>query len=163
MALLIDFKAGDKLIINGAVVENAGSNSKILLHNIASVLREKELLLEKDAQTPATRTYFSLQNAYIFKDEREEFLSNFREQLDAYISACPSAKDIGDKINAAVEIENYYKALKETRHLVLHEMELLQSLEGAVRQWAEETESMNDGEEVAGEEHSPDAPEDTSE
>lgn len=144
MALLIDFKAGDKLIINGAVLENAGSNSKLLLHNMASVLREKELLLEEDAQTPATRTYFSLQNAYIFADKREEHLAMFREQLGDYIKACPSASDIAEKINAAIDKDNLYKALKETRHLVLHEMELLKALESDVRRWAEQTESMGE-------------------
>ena len=144
MPLLIDFKSGEKLIINGAVLENAGANSKILLHNMASILREKELLAEEDAQTPATRTYFALQNAYIFKEHRDDYLKQFQIHLDDYVKACPSARDIAAKIKKAVEAEKYYRGMKETRHLVLHEMELLQTLESEVQRWADQTAAMGE-------------------
>ena len=57
MPLSIDFKAGDKIIINGAVIENLGSNSTISIHNQAAILRGKEILSAEDSTTPASRIY----------------------------------------------------------------------------------------------------------
>ena len=60
---MIEIKSGDKLIINGAVIENTGSNTKLLIHNQASILRQKEVMSEEDSITPAARVYFALQCA----------------------------------------------------------------------------------------------------
>ena len=70
MPLSIDFKAGDKIIINGAVIENLGSNSTISIHNEAAILRGKEVLSAEDSTTPASRIYFTLQCAYIFLPDK---------------------------------------------------------------------------------------------
>jgi len=55
MPLKLDFKAGDKMIINGAVIENIGNNSSLLIHNEAAILREKEIISEAETATPASR------------------------------------------------------------------------------------------------------------
>lgn len=57
MPLKLEFKSGDKLMINGAVIENIGANAKILVHNEAAILRNKEVLSETDEATPAARVY----------------------------------------------------------------------------------------------------------
>ncbi len=73
MPLKIDFKSGDKMVINGAVVENVGPNTKLLVHNESAILREKEILSVADSTTPASRVYFSLQCSYIFPQKRDEY------------------------------------------------------------------------------------------
>ena len=148
MPLLIDFKSGDKVIINGAVIENGGGNTKILLHNKAAVLRSKEVLTEEEAQTPATRTYFDLQAAYIFSDQKEEHLNLFWRKLRDYVAACPSAQPIVDEIEADMKQDNLYKALKNTQKLIIHESELLQGVEADMRRIAEEFEKMQDQDKV---------------
>ena len=91
MPLTIDFKAGDKIIINGAVIENLGSNSKLSVHNQAAILRGKEILSEEDSKTPASRVYFALQCAYIFPQAQAEYVASFEAFLNEYLVACPSA------------------------------------------------------------------------
>ncbi len=129
MPLLIDFKSGDKIIINGAVIENAGASSKVLVHNQAAILRGREILSEEESKTPASRAYFALQCAYMFSDKKEDYLKHFSGLLSDYLEACPSAKSIGDAIRAEVGDGQLYKALKATQKLIKHENELLQSLQ----------------------------------
>ena len=128
MPLSIDFKAGDKIIINGAVIENLGSNSKLSVHNRAAILRGKEILSAEDSNTPAARVYFALQCAYIFPERRGEYLETLEKLLDEYITACPSAQPIAEKIRENVAGEQIYKGLKSAQKLIEHEGELLRSL-----------------------------------
>lgn len=132
MPLLIDLKPGEKVIINGAVIENAGANTKLRIHNESNILRQKEILPNGDIATPAARVYFCLQCAYIFPEKRDHYLDLYRSYLAEYLAACPSASDIGTEINEAVASEHYYKALKASRKLLKHEAQVLgQYLEAA--------------------------------
>jgi len=125
--LLIDFKSGDKLIINGSVLENIGGNTKLLVHNKSAILREKEVLSQEDAQTPASRVYFELQGAYILSDSdaRAQSLIRFDQRLNEFIAACPNALDIALKVRAHVEQGRVYKGLKEAQKLIQYEAEVL--------------------------------------
>lgn len=128
MPLKLDFKAGDKMIINGAVVENIGNNASLLIHNEAAILREKEILSEAETATPASRVYFALQCAYMFPEKKDYYISVFRELLNDYLAAAPSGKEIGDKILAQIDKKRIYNALKLTQKLIGHEIQVFESL-----------------------------------
>lgn len=128
MPLSIDFKSGDKIIINGAVIENLGSNSKISVHNQAAILRGKEVLSAEDSKTPASRIYFALQCAYIFPQNKQEYVDAYVNLLDEYLEACPSAQPIAEEIRGLVDKGQLYKALKSTQSLIQHEAEILSTL-----------------------------------
>lgn len=128
MPLKLDFKAGDKMVINGAVVENIGHNASLLIHNEAAILREKEILSEAETGTPAARVYFALQCAYIFSDKKEHYLSLFRQFLEDYMTAAPSSRPIGEEILAAVDSGRVYKGLKLTQKLIGHEIKAFEGL-----------------------------------
>jgi len=127
--LSIDFKSGDKIIINGAVIENLGSNSKLSVHNQAAILRGKEVLSAEDSKTPASRIYFALQCAYIFPMKTDEYVEAFSKLMDEYLEACPSAADIAENIRGLVEKGQLYKALKAAQDLIQHEAEILNALQ----------------------------------
>lgn len=128
MPLLIDYKEGDRLIINGAVIENIGSNTKILVHNQAAILRGKEVLSDEESETPAARTYYALQCAYIFPDQTDEYLEKHNTFLSQYVAACPSALPIAETIRKQTEKGALYKGLKEAQKLIHHENDVLMSL-----------------------------------
>ncbi len=90
MPLALDLKHGDKIIVNGAVIENSGHNTQILVHNDAAILRGKEIMIESSASTPASRAYFALQCAYIFPNARQNYLAAFDELLVDYVKAAPA-------------------------------------------------------------------------
>ncbi len=128
MPLALDLKHGDKIIVNGAVIENSGHNTQILVHNDAAILRGKEIMIESSASTPASRAYFALQCAYIFPNARANYLAAFDELLVDYVKAAPSARDIGHDIVDKLTNGSLYSALKAARKLVAHEKKLMGDL-----------------------------------
>ena len=128
MPLALDLKHGDKIIVNGAVIENSGHNTQILVHNDAAILRGKEIMIEAAASTPAQRAYFALQCAYIFPNARQNYLAAFDELLVDYVKACPSARPIGHDIVDKLTNGTLYSALKASRKLVAHEKKLMGDL-----------------------------------
>lgn len=130
MALVIHIKRDQKVIINGAVLENVtGRTISLILKNEASVLRSEDVLSPEDAVTPASRTYYALQCAYLFPERRDEHLQDFNELVGSYLSAAPSSKDIVEEILVAVESEHYYGALKKAQKLIKHEGRVLSHAE----------------------------------
>lgn len=133
MPLVLEFKAGDKIIINGAVIENGATNTKLVVHNRAAILREKEILSAEDAVTPASRVYFALQCAYIFPAKAEQYEEQFSIYIEEYLAACPSAAPIAKKVIAAIRTKDYYQALREAQHLIEHESNLVDNLQEDVQ------------------------------
>jgi len=125
--LKLDFKSGEKMVINGAVIENIGANAKILVHNMATILRDKEVLPDEDSATPASRVYFALQCAYMFPEKQSDYLGLAENHLSDYVNACPSAAPIAENIRAQVENKNLYKGLKAVQALIEHEAKVLAS------------------------------------
>jgi flagellar protein FlbT len=121
MPLKIVLKNGEKIIINGAVLQNIGGAAKALVLNEAAVLREKDIITEKEAQTPASRAYFALQNLYLFPQRQETYLPIVRGFLTDYANAAPSAKELVDEMLKAVDEGQHYRALRLARDLVAHE------------------------------------------
>ena len=122
---MIEIKSGDKLIINGAVIENTGSNTKLLIHNQASILRQKEVMSEEDSITPAARVYFALQCAYIFPHKKTEYLTSFDDYIRQFLDASQSSAPIIGKIMEEVREDRLYRALKAAQDLLKHEKELM--------------------------------------
>lgn len=123
MPLRIKLPSKERIIINGAVLENAGEATTIVLHNRADILRRKEVMSEEDAQSPARRIYYALQCAYMFDDERPKYRQMALEFLNQYENAAPSAKDVIEKIRGEIEKGGLYNALRATHPLIEHETE----------------------------------------
>ena len=117
------------MIINGAVVENVGTNAKFVVHNESAILREKEVLTDEDTATPASRVYYSLQCAYVFPQQKEEHLARFREFLSDFIKACPSTGEVADEIMENVDEGKFYKGLKLTQKLINHESQVFAKMQ----------------------------------
>lgn len=125
MPLKIEIKTGDKIIINGAVLENNGPSAKFLIHNKCSILREKEVMSEENSRTPASRVYFALQCAYIFPHKKNEYLNLFHGYVEDYLKASPSSAAIIEKILDEVTKERLYQGLRAAQELLEHEEQIL--------------------------------------
>ena len=137
MPLKLEMKMGDKIIINGAVLEVATPHTKLIIHNHASILRGKEILSEEQAITPATRVYYALQNAYLFHEHRDRYLDEFRIYIEQYLVACPSATEIVKKIVEMIADGKLYKALKAAQELIAHQQGVLHEFEEQLLQLSE--------------------------
>ncbi len=126
MPLRIKLPPHDRIIINGAVIENSGDSTTIIIHNRVDILRRKEVMAEHEATTPARRVYYALQCAYMFDDERSRYITHALDFLKQYRDAAPSAALIIAKIAEEIEEQRYYGALKATNELMAHESERLE-------------------------------------
>lgn len=140
MPLKLEMKMGDRIIINGAVLEVATPHAKLVVHNQASILRGKEIISEEHATTPATRVYFALQSAYLFPEHADKYMEDLYEYLDQYLVACPSAADIVEDIRNFLDDGQLYKALKHAQKLIIHQQGVLQEFEEQLVQLVDEDE-----------------------
>jgi flagellar protein FlbT len=128
--LVVHLRRGQQVIVNGAVLENASDRTVSLsVKNEAAVLRSDDILSPSGAVTPASRAYYALQCAYLFREHADEHLAAFSELLDLYLEAAPSAVGIADGIRAAMAAGNLYAALKAARALIQHERKVLSHVE----------------------------------
>ena len=127
MPLTMELKPNDKIIVNGAVIENAGAATRLILHNQAAVLRGKEIMTEEEANTPAKRIYFALQGAYIFPEKQEETLIAFAEYLGEFLRASPSSVDIIENIRKTAIDGKIYQALRKIHDLIEHEEKIMEA------------------------------------
>jgi flagellar protein FlbT len=149
MPLKVVLKAGEKIIINGAVIENVGGPIRMLILNQAAVLRERDIVTETEAVTPASRIYFAVQNLYLFPGRDGTYRPIALQFLAEYLAAAPSAKPIIDTVVAEIEAGHLYNALRAVRDLIVHEGSVIdnaqQELSTVLQQYPAGGESAPDG------------------
>lgn len=124
MALVIDLKPREKILIGNAVITNDAQRTRLHIEGEAPILRERDVLKEEDATSPCKRIYFIIQLMYLAKDATELYDSYFtaiREVQDAAPSMALRIADISQFILSG----HYYKALREARKLIDYEQELI--------------------------------------
>lgn len=125
MPLKLTVGKGEKFIVNGAVIKNDGDGASLLFENQAHILRQKDILTQETATTPAARVYLALQCAYLFPKNTAEHLANFQSLVADYLDAAPSARPIVDEIHGMIDKHQLYGALKQCCRLLEHEHEVL--------------------------------------
>lgn len=133
MPLTLRLEPRKKIIINGAVVENIGPATSIVVHNNANILKEKDILTEADANSPARRIYYAAQCLYLFEQGRDEYLELFNRLADEYLGAAPSAAPVIASVRSDIAAARFYAALRTCRKLLDHESERLEALAGPAR------------------------------
>ena len=124
MALKVELKPNERIIIGDAVITNDDSRTRLYIEGTSPILREKDIIRPNEANTPCEKLYVILQLMYLSKDPREHHQSYF-EQVSEIQSAAPSTASLFDAINQEILSDNYYKALKEAQKLIKYEEELL--------------------------------------
>jgi flagellar protein FlbT len=130
MPLTINLKPHERLILNGVVIENSGPAAKILVHNNAALMREKDILTEEQATTPARRIYFSIQCQYLFPGKSDVFLPIIEKFLREFEQAAPSTMTLIAEIRQFVSDAQFYRALKSAKQLITREQEILDDVTG---------------------------------
>ena len=65
MALKVELKPNERIIIGTAVVRNCDQRTSLIIEGNAPILREKDILSPKSADTPAKLIYMTIQFMYI--------------------------------------------------------------------------------------------------
>ena len=126
MALKVELKPGEKIILGDCVVTNADARTRLLIEGDTPVLREKDILTAAMADTPARRIYLAVQLMYTSRDPRAHhdiYFTLIRDILQAAPSAWPHIENINNHILTG----HLYKALKSAKKLIAYEQELLEN------------------------------------
>ena len=141
MGLKIELKPGERVMLGECVITNHDQRTRLLVEGSAPILREKDIMTESRADTPAKRIYFAVQLMYISKDPTAYHELYFRLVRDI-TQAAPSMWSLIEGINNKILTGELYKALREVKKLIVYEKELL---ENATRQQSIRTHCQGDG------------------
>ncbi len=125
MPLTINLRPKERLIVNGVVIENSGQSAKLLVHNTAALLREKDILTEEQANSPARRIYFAIQCEYLFPGKEAVLLPIIYKFITEFAAAAPSSTALVRQITELIEKRDWYHALKTAKQLIAREQEIL--------------------------------------
>ena len=129
MALKVELKPHERIIIGSCVITNTDQRARLLIDgdNIP-ILREKDILTPETADTPAKLVYLAVQLMYISPDPQVNHGTYFNLIRDL-VTAVPSTWPLIEDINNQILSGDLYQALKEVKKLVAYERQLLDQIE----------------------------------
>ncbi len=131
MALKISLRPHERLIIGNAVIENGGARSEFMVENNIPILREKDIMSARDADSPCRRIYFVIQLMYVDEKNLSEHHHSYWELVRAVVEAAPSTLGLIDQISWYILGNKYYQALKLTKKLIDYEQEAINNVRNA--------------------------------
>lgn len=124
MALKVELKPGEKVVIGDALIINDDQRTRLFIEGDTPILREKDILTPATADTPARRVYLAVQMMYLSR-ELATFQKDYFNLINDIIRAAPSAIPFVTRISNHIMGNRLYQALKEARALIAHERKLL--------------------------------------
>ncbi|VAX05008.1 Flagellum biosynthesis repressor protein FlbT [hydrothermal vent metagenome] len=127
MALKISLKPGEKIVVNGAVIVNGDRRSTLILQNKVSLLREKDILLAEDVDTPVKHIYFPIMLMYMDEKGFNKYHEQFVLRMTEFLSVIedPIAKALCVAISKDVMDSEFYRALLKCKKMFEYESERL--------------------------------------
>lgn len=125
MALRLKLKAGERVIVGGAVVRNGSNRAELFVENDTPVLREPDIMRPGAVRTPCERIYLTLQLMYVDEHPPGWYADAYRELKDEVLVAAPSCGPLLHAIDEQLESGRLFQALRQARRLIEHERELL--------------------------------------
>jgi flagellar protein FlbT len=125
MALKVELKPHERIIIGSCVITNTDQRARLLIDGEKiPILREKDIMTPETADTPAKLIYLAVQLMYISPEPQVNHGTYFSLLRDL-VTAAPSMWPIIEGININILNSDLYQALKEARKLVAYEKKLL--------------------------------------
>lgn len=124
MALKVELKPGERLIVGNCVITNSDQRTRLFIEGKSPILREKDILTFETADSPAKRIYLAVQLMYI-SDNVDRLTQDYFALINDIVTAAPSTTPIVDEINNEILTGSLYKALKAAKKLIQYEQELL--------------------------------------
>jgi flagellar biosynthesis repressor protein FlbT len=124
MALKVELKPGEKLLVGNCIITNSDQRTRLFIDGNAPILREKDILTSETADTPAKRVYLAVQLMYI-EEQVEAAKEKYLQLSNDFVDAVPSSLALIDQINNEILTGSLYKALKAAQRLIEYEQDLL--------------------------------------
>ena len=125
MPLKITLKPRERMIVGGAVISNGNTRCDLLIENKVPILRQKDIMREKDANSPCRKIYFTIQLMYIDEENLTEHHNTYWRLVQDIVKAAPSMLALIDQISEYILNNKYYQALRLARKLIDYEQEII--------------------------------------
>lgn len=125
MSLKITLKPHERLIIGGAVITNGDVKNDLIIENTVSILRGKDIMTFKDADSPCRRIYLAIQLMYIDEKHITEHHRAYWDLVKDVLQAAPSQRELISNMSEKILYNHYYQALKLARKLIDYEQEVI--------------------------------------
>jgi flagellar protein FlbT len=122
--LKITLKPGERVLLGGVLLTNGPHASSFTVENEVPILRAKDLMSERAADTVCKKIYYSIQAMYFDRPNLAEHHKTYWHLVRRLSAAVPSALPLLDETSALILDERYYQALKAARKLIAYEAEL---------------------------------------
>jgi flagellar protein FlbT len=124
MALRIELKPYERIVIGQCVITNSNSRSAFRIDGKIPILREKDILTPKTANSPVKRLYLCTQQMYLEDDipKYQEFYMGFVKDL---LEAMPSFRGQIEAASNQILSGSLYNALKIIKEMIKREQEIL--------------------------------------
>lgn len=122
VALKLELRPNERVLLGDCVLTNGAQRSRFTIEGSLPVLREKDIMSLRQADSPARCIYLAVQFMYLAKNPRDNhalYMRLAREML----KAVPEARSLVGRINDHIADGELYKALKEAGKLVAFESE----------------------------------------
>ena len=119
MPLKLSLKPGEKFVLNGAVLTNGDRRASLVIENKASILRDRDILQEDEANTPVKRIYFPIMMLYLDPEQGTHYYDEFVLRMSEFMSAITDREALAMCVAISRDVlqTHYYKALIKCRQL----------------------------------------------
>lgn len=120
MPLKVRIPAGEKIVVNGAVITNVDDKAMhIQFENKAQFLRGRDILTPEQVASPLDEAYFHVQMMYIEPETREEHRPRFTDAARRAFLTAQGDEERGAIFNAVGDVgeSQLFAALSKLREL----------------------------------------------
>jgi len=132
MALRIELKPVERIIVGTSVITNDDQRTRLTIEGEAPILREKDILTARTADSAAKRIYLAVQLMYLGQSGKP-LLADYTTLMRDFLAAAPSSAPLLANIDNAVLTAEFYKGLRAAQRLIAFERELLDHAAGSTR------------------------------
>jgi flagellar protein FlbT len=123
--LKITLKPREIILLGGALLKNGEHLAQFTIENEVPILRQKDILTERQADTICKKIYYVIQLMYFEPANLSSHHKTFWELVRMLSAAVPSTLSLIDEIGELILSDEFYQALKATRKLISYEEELI--------------------------------------
>ena len=133
MPLKITLKPHEKVIIGSAVLSNGSGKSELVIHNRVPVVRQKDILTEEEADTPAKQVYYQILRMYLNPSADVSFHDFYEPLIDHVVQMAVDERglELSSEMSRWIIAGDHYKALKVCKKLIEYESELMSDGQGS--------------------------------
>lgn len=124
MPLRIELAPHERLLIGDTCIRNGERRSRFLIETEAKIITGKNLVLEKDADTPCKRLYVIVEYMYL-ADEPQPHEDRFVAMANEIMNAVPTTRPYVAAMFHEIEAGRFYQAMKHGTKLIAYEAKLL--------------------------------------